>query len=199
MRGFTERGAALPGVSFWAYSGITYGARPTSLDIDGDGRDELVVAPGPGAGYRANIRTFRVGGGPVSPVGAGFLAFSGPTQGARAAGGQGLLVVSAGPSPQVGTDLRGFAFQSGYQALPGYDLEVYPGHVRGAVPTLVQLDGSGFWEAVCAPGPDPSYPSHLKAVSYDGASARLRARPNFVAFGLEYRYGAGIGASVLGP
>jgi hypothetical protein len=49
----------LPSASLLAYpSNIRYGSRVACADIDGDGRDEIVTAPGPGPDNVAHIRGF---------------------------------------------------------------------------------------------------------------------------------------------
>ena len=200
MRGFSNTGAALPGLSFMAFPGIGYGVRPSSIDIDGDGRDELLTAPGPGSGYWAMVKAFRYLGNGVELVpGGAFYAYTGPTCGARPAGGDGLLVVAPGPSPVQPARLRGFTYSSAaFSPLPGYDTIVFSGLGYGAVPVMVQLDGSGFDEAVIAPGPSPLYQAHIRAIRYDGSATQLLARPNFLAFDASHRYGAAVGSADLG-
>jgi len=73
-------GVARPmnGVSFIAYGGaLLYGVRVSCADLDGDGRDELVTAPGPGATYSGHIRGFRFNGTEIEAVSQlDFIAFA---------------------------------------------------------------------------------------------------------------------------
>jgi len=46
----------IPGVSFFAYDGLGWGATVASGDIDGDGIDEIITGPGPAPGNPARIR-----------------------------------------------------------------------------------------------------------------------------------------------
>jgi hypothetical protein len=57
----------LPGVpSFFAYDpSFTGGVRVATADLDGDGRAEILTAPGPGGG--PHVRSFKAGGIPTGP------------------------------------------------------------------------------------------------------------------------------------
>ena len=200
VRGFGATGAAQPGLSFIAFPGLGHGVRPGSYDEDGDGRDEVVAAAGPGPAYTAHVRLFRFDGA-VSPVpGGSFWAFTGPAAGARAAGRDGALVVAPGPSPLQAAAVRGFARAGGLLVpLPGYDVVVFPGAAYGASVALAQLDGAGYPEAIVAPGASPALAAHVRAVGYDGGSAVLLARPSFLAYDPAVRYGGSVAALEPGP
>jgi hypothetical protein len=169
------------------------------LDVDGDGRDEIVAAPGPGAGYWSHVRTFRYAGNAVAAVpGGSFHAFPGPTHGAHPAGGQGILVVAPGPGPSQPSRVLGFAYGSGtYAPLPGFDATVYPGLVYGAGVALASIDAAGYLEAVTAPGPGPAYQAHVRALAYSGSATQLLARPSFLAYGPAFRYGGNVASLTL--
>ncbi|MFN7972346.1 MAG: S8 family serine peptidase [Acidobacteriota bacterium] len=201
VRGFSDTGAALPGFSFFAYNGLTYGVHPGASDLDIDGRDDILTGPGPGPSYWANVKAFRYTGASIAPMKNGaFFAYTGPTAGARPAGGNGFIVASPGPSPSVPAEIRGFTYQpSGFALLPGYDAIVFPGHYFGAHPTMGDLDGTGFDEAIVAPGPSASYTSHVRGISYDGTAVQLMGKPNFFAFDPSYGYGANVGTVAFVP
>lgn len=54
VRGWDARGGSLP-VSLMAYSGIVGGVRVATADVDGDGRAEIVAAPGEGGGSEVRV------------------------------------------------------------------------------------------------------------------------------------------------
>jgi hypothetical protein len=61
----------LPGASLMAYpSAVRFGARVACADLDGDGRDEIVTAPGPGPDNMARIRGFSYDGGTLAAMSA---------------------------------------------------------------------------------------------------------------------------------
>ena len=68
----------LPGASLLAYpASLRYGARIACADIDGDGRSEIVTAPGPGPENIAHIRGFEYAGGVLVPMSTpDFIAWS---------------------------------------------------------------------------------------------------------------------------
>jgi hypothetical protein len=59
-----DGGATTPisGVSYFAYDGTLYGARVATLDVDGDGYDEILTMPGPEPGTRSIVRGWNYDG-----------------------------------------------------------------------------------------------------------------------------------------
>ena len=71
-----------------AYRTLRFGVDVTAGDIDGDGRSEMVTAPGPGEMFGPHLRGFELENGPAAPIpGVSFSAFSTQGFGARAAAG----------------------------------------------------------------------------------------------------------------
>ena len=108
----------IPRLSFSAYSLNEYGVVVTCGDLDGDGRDEIITAPGPGSTNPARIRAWTWSRRGVKPVaGVDFLAFTA----AEAAGGARVactdldgdgcdeLIVSGGPDAASGPSVRVFS------------------------------------------------------------------------------------------
>ena len=58
----------VPALNYMAYGTASWGVRVTSGDLDGDGRDEIVTTPGPGAWFPAHLRTWRFDGSRVTLV-----------------------------------------------------------------------------------------------------------------------------------
>jgi hypothetical protein len=176
--GLADRGG------FLAYdAAFLGGARVAACDMDGDGRDEIVTAPGPGGG--PNVRVFA-----LTPVGllevASFLAYAPAfTGGVFVAcgdfGGDGRGDVITGPDAGGGphvrllsVDLRTGSVAAGAELLP------YPPALLGGVRVgVVDLDGDGRAELLTGAGPGGG--PHLRVLETTGASL-LELFPYPVAF-----------------
>ena len=97
--------AAIPAVSFFAYGTNRFGVRVATGDIDGDGIDEIVTAPGPGEIFSPHIRAFDYDGAAVSPISAvSFSAYEeyseyGATVATADLDGDGIDEIITGPGP----------------------------------------------------------------------------------------------------
>ena len=147
VRVFTATGLELTG--FMAYdSRFINGVRVAAADIDGDGIDEIVTAPGPGGG--PHVRAWKPGGQEVL----GFMAYSSAFSGGvyiastdQGANQPDLLITGAGEQggPHVrvwnpsGTERIGF-----FAAFPPNGVRVAGGRFRGATPgDLAVVGGPG--------------------------------------------------------
>jgi hypothetical protein len=108
VRGWNVDGgttAAIPGVSFLAYATNQYGVRVACGDIDGDGIDEIVTAPGPGTVFGPHIRGWNYDGGTLTPISqVSFLAYPalstyGATVAAADVDADGIDELITGPGP----------------------------------------------------------------------------------------------------
>jgi len=68
---------AIGSVSYLAYGTNLYGVNVACGDVDGDGIDEIVTGPGPGAVFGAHLRGWNVDGGSPAPL-PGFSFFAWP-------------------------------------------------------------------------------------------------------------------------
>ncbi len=135
VRGFQSDGTPLPGVSFLAYGTNRYGVNVAAGDLDGDGIDELLTAPGPSLAFASHVRGWNVDGGTAVPLdGCSFFAWSPtlPRFGAQIASGIDLdgdnrheIVVGAGPDPSIGSPIRVFEYRDSIVSL-NFSLEAYP-------------------------------------------------------------------------
>jgi hypothetical protein len=71
VRGWNVDGgvaASMGGVSFFAYGTLRWGVNVACGDLDGDGMDEIITGPGPGAIFGSHVRGWNCDGGTVSPL-----------------------------------------------------------------------------------------------------------------------------------
>jgi len=110
----------IDGVSFLAYGTQKYGVTVACGDVDGDGIDEIITGPGPGAIFGAHVRGWNVDGGSATLI-PEISFFAWPTSdlryGARVSSGTDLngngrdeILVGQGPDPDAGTWIKVFIF-----------------------------------------------------------------------------------------
>jgi hypothetical protein len=176
-----------------------WGIETACGDLDGDGVDEILAAPGPSPAYAPHIRAFERLGRPLP--GGDLLAFAHAGYGARIAcgdmDGDGLdeLAVSPGPGPAYGSTIvlyRYDASMPGWGRLSGVPpFLAYGPTVRGgAMPAIGDLDGDGIAELVTAPGAQPSNGSHIRGWSVVQGGVIPLPQVNFLAYTPGVGYGA---------
>jgi hypothetical protein len=206
IRGFSPGGTPFPGCQFLAYGVKKYGARVSVGDIDGDGRDEILTAPGPGAGFGPHVRAWNVDQGGVTPISqVSFLPFNTRQGGAEVSAGDidgdgyDEILVTPGQLPLFGSHLKGFNFDGTVlQGLPGLNFFAYSGLRFGLNAAPGDLDGDGREEIITAPGPGPSYGAFIRGWQYDGGGhPDAKVMPlsgfSFFAYAQGTRFGANIG------
>ncbi len=196
--------ARVPGVPvFFAYGPpVSGGALPAFGDLDGDGRDELLTAPGALAANGSHIRGWRLGPDGVEPMAqVNFLAYQpGLGYGARLAcgdldgDGRDELVTAPGPGAGYGAHLRVWRLSAdgGGVEQVAQLLADLPGN-RGARIACGDLDGDGRDEVVGASGPDPGATSLVRAWRLEGS--RL-VRVDGVAFHTYQQFAGGVSLAV---
>ncbi len=146
VRGWNVDGgptSSIPGISFFAYNTPRYGVRVTCGDLDGDGIEEIVTAPGPSPVFAAHIRGWKYDGVAVTAMtGVNFLAWlpgealygASVSSGADLSGdGRDEIVVGAGPDPAVDTHVRVYT-TDGAQTTLWFSLQAFPdGWTHGAM------------------------------------------------------------------
>ncbi len=115
VRGWdADGGSASPmsGISFFAYNTPQWGVNVGSGDIDGDGLDEIITAPGPSPAFSAHVRAWDYDGAAVNPApGISFLAY-GTVFGAVVSAadldndGTAEILTMPGPNPAAGARVR---------------------------------------------------------------------------------------------
>jgi len=123
VRGWNVDGGpaeAITAASFFAYGIKRFGVVVSSGNLDGDGFDEMITAPGPSRAFSSHIRGWDYDDSSVAPVpGCNFIAWD-PSEtryGARVFSGADLdsdgcdeLVAGCGPDPAAGSPVKVFNY-----------------------------------------------------------------------------------------
>jgi hypothetical protein len=195
VRGFKYAGGVvntLPGVNFFSYGTRKFGVNVTAGDIDGDGFDEIITGPGPGAVFGPHIRAFDYDGSGNKPTpvpGASFFAYGTRKWGANVATGDldsdGLdeIITGAGPGNVFGAQVRAFDYSgSGVSQVPGVNFFAYDNSAfrYGVCVTAGNVNGAGNAELITAPGPGMGYAALIRVWNVSGG---VSLREAFQAFG----------------
>jgi hypothetical protein len=138
VRGWNvDGGSASPvsGCSFFAYGTLKYGVNVSCGDMDGDGVDEIITAPGPGSIFGSHVRGWNYDGTALTELtGINFFAWD-PGEaryGAKVYAGADLdndgrseLAVGCGPDPLAATEVKVFHYD-GSQISLLFSLDAYP-------------------------------------------------------------------------
>ena len=144
VRGWNVDGgtaAPLAAVSFLAYGTNKMGVNVSCGDVDGDGMDEIITAPGPSGYFGAHVRGWNYDGASLAPI-SGISFFALP-QGEASFGatvfasadlddnGRDEIVVGGGPDPALGSPVMVFRYDgsgvSQWFSLDAFDSEVNRG------------------------------------------------------------------------
>ena len=168
---------ARPGVNLFAFSTLRYGAHVATADLERDGFDELLAAPGPGPTLGPAARGFDVDGAVASPIGrVDFFAFPATGYGLEVSGadvdgdGTGEIVCSHGAGPAHAARFVGFQDGGiGIRPTPGFDVTLPGTTGYGGRPAETDRDGDGWAELLAARGADPGADARVHPFTYDGA------------------------------
>ncbi len=184
VRGWdVDGGTATPisGINAFAYGTLKWGVNVACGDIDGDGYDEIVTGPGPGAVFGPHVRGWNVDGGSLTPISAvnafayGTLKY-GVNVGCADIDGDGIDEILTGPGPGsiFGPQVRGWNYDGGtLESIAGVNFFAYDGYLYGAQVAGLDLDDDGFDEILTMPGPDPGIGAQVRAWNVDGGTAEL--------------------------
>jgi Subtilase family/FG-GAP-like repeat len=166
VRVFQAGGAPL-GPGFMAYDpAFTGGVRVAACDVDGDGRDEIVTAPGAGGGPHVRVFRLDASGNPVAEL-AGFFAYHPAfTGGVFVACGDvdadGVPEIITGADAGGGPHVRILRIQGGTVAAV-FEFFAYHPSFRGGVRVAAgNLDGSDRASVITAAGPGGG--PHVRAI-----------------------------------
>ncbi len=177
-RDMTSTVQPLAGVSFLAYGTNKYGVNVSCGDIDGDGFDEIVTGPGPGAVFGPHVRGWDYdGSGTTQPLpDVSFLAYGTSKYGVNVAcgdiDGDGIDEIVTGPGPGImfTSHVRGWNWDGtgAAEAIGGVNFIAWSPAFWGVNVACGDLDGNGIDEIVTGRGPGPNAPAMVRCWNYDG-------------------------------
>lgn len=198
-------------INFFGYGTLKYGVNVSRGDVDADGYQEILTAPGPGIMFPPQIRAFNVDGGAVTAISKiNFVAFGGGTHGGKAVGGNvdgdpaDEIVVGRGFDISQASDVMGYNYDgTAVQAIAGYTLTPFTSSygVRVALGDLGGGPGDETAELVVGAGPNPNADTTVIVFSFTGGSfgetARFEAFPPAGSYP-GGKFGANVGSALLG-
>jgi sugar lactone lactonase YvrE len=132
-----------------------YGANAVMGDLDGDGEDEIIVAPGPDPSAEAKVRIYRQNGTLILEQ-----KILDTKYGATLAVGdidgdwKEEIVVGTGPAPLASSRLKVLSFNGHTLAATGIDFTAFPTFYKSGVNVaLGDVDGDGVMEIIAGAGP----------------------------------------------
>ena len=158
-------------IEFTAFN-TRLGANAVMGDIDGDGEDEIIVAPGPDPTADGRIKVFRKNGALLleQPV---FTTKSGATLAIGDIDGDWReeVVVGAGPGLKNSARIKVLSFDGQRLTNTGIDFVAFPDLYKlGVKVALGDVDGDGILEIIAGAGPSPINPARVKVFKIDTSS-----------------------------
>ena len=158
------------GVSFLAH-GYSYGVNVAAGDINCDGVEEIITAPGPGPNNPAEISVYDKDGNKLTNL---TITASANKYGATVASGDldgdgdDELIVGAGAGAGNASDVKVYEYdEAGGELIEsGIDLQAYAGGY-GVKVSAADVDNDGIEELITAPGPGPGNSGEIKIWTVD--------------------------------
>ncbi len=201
VRGWDRTGAAIAKLNFYAYGTLKYGANVAGGELDGDGFDEILTAPGPGTVFGPHVRGFQYDNAAVAAMSkVSFFAYATLKYGAKVAGGDidgdgfSEMVTAPGPSLAFSAQVRAFNYDGAVVAsITKVNFVAYAGSFYGANIAAADVDDDLFGEILTGPGPDATAGPRFLGFNYDGLSIAPLPGYDVVAFATGYggRVGGG--------
>ncbi len=146
-----------------------FGANAAMGDIDGDGEDEIIVAPGPDPLADGRVKVFRQDGtllldqSILATKSGAFLA-TGDIDGDW----REEIVVGAGPGLKNTARIKVLSFDEQGLENAGIDFIAFPNTYKlGVKVALGDVDGDGILEIIAGAGPSPLSPARVKVFKVD--------------------------------
>jgi hypothetical protein len=146
-----------------------FGANAVMGDIDGDGEDEIIVAPGPDPTADGRIKVFGKNGALLLEQ-AVFTTKSGATLAIGDIDGDWReeIVVGAGPGLRNSARIKVLSFDGQRFVDTGIDFVAFPNLYKlGVKLALGDVDGDGILEIITGAGPSPLNPARVKVFKID--------------------------------
>jgi len=172
-----------------AYNPDRYGVNVACGDVTGDGYDEILTGPGPGAVFGPQVRGFGYDTAQLS--GLSYFAYGtlkygvNVTVGDIDGDGTGEIVTGAGPGAVFGPHVRGWEYSgSAVNPIGGVSWLAYGTPKWGVNVACGDIDADGYDEIITGAGPGAVYGPHVRGWNWDGGPT-LTAIPgvSFLAYG----------------
>lgn len=189
VRLFDATGTATS-VDFLAYAAGAWGVNVSTMEINGDGHDEILTGPGPGAAFGPQVRGFLRDSAPMGKV--NFYAYGTLRFGVNVAAGEldadsfDECLSGAGPGAVFGPHVRGWNFDNvNLAAMQKVNYLAYGTLRSGVTVGAGDVDGDAVTEILTGPGPGVSFSATVRGWNYDGSQLAPIARVNFDAYPLR--------------
>jgi len=173
---------------FSAYGVDKYGVNVALGDLTGNGYDEFLTGPGPGAVFGPQVRGWDYNGDQLP--GLNYMAYGTNKYGVNVAAGDidgdGIDEIITGPGPVevFGPHVRGWEYDgSSVNSIPGISYFAYGTPKYGVNVTCGDIDGDGYDEIITGAGPGTVYGPHVRGWNYDGNSIASIGGVSFLAYG----------------
>gem|GEM_PF-1594949 len=204
VRVFLFNGKKLAG--FIAYGMNRYGVNVAAGDLDGNGMDEIITGPGPGAAFGPHVRVWQFETETFSfePAGS-FLAYGTRSFGVQVSSGDmdgdgdHEILTAPGPGYVFGPHIRGWNYQINNAAIPINAINFFAYETRhfGCRIGAGNIDSDPFDEILSAPGPGSFFGPHVRGWNYDNDTIESIEEINFFAYPSHLKYGARVATADL--
>jgi len=184
-----------------AYGVARYGVNVACGNLDGEGGDEVITGPGPGAVFGPHVRGWDIYGTPLPGV--SFIAYGTLKYGVNVAAGDvdgdgyDEIITGAGPGAVFGPHVRGWNVDGGAAApMGGISYFAYGTLKWGVNVCCGDIDGDGTDEIITGAGPGAVFGPHVRGWRYQDGAAQAMPAVSFLAYGTN-KFGVNVACGDL--